>query len=230
MAARRVVPLAILLSCVPNYYDPCFTPADQVSDLRLLAIRTDPPQVSLPAQRDPPPVAVSILVADPDHPTERLEVSGALCTQDACLPGDAIHAVGSPESLQLSVASTAAQIQDALRNDPLQGYGGIRLRLRLDVASAQGQAARGEKLLLFSPPDAVPNQGFEVSAVEVVRTSHEHRQCAMPDVPPDNEVLGPGDVLRLDVGDAVSLRPVLSPGAREQVRGDGPRWHPPVAA
>jgi hypothetical protein len=208
--------LAVLLSCAPNY-DPCFTPADQVSDLRVLAIRTDPPQVSLLAQGDPPPVAVSVLIADPEYPAERLEVSGALCAQDACFPGDTIHAVGSPKSLRLSVAPTAAQVQHALRNDPLQGYGGIRLQLRLDVVSAHGQTARGEKIVLFSPPDAVPNQGFEVTAVEVVRTSHEHRECAMRDpVPPENEVLEPGGVLRLDVGDAVSLRPVLSPGAREQ--------------
>lgn len=212
--------LALLAGCT-TYYDPCFTPASEVSGLQVLAVRADPPEAVLNPDGSTSPVSVQALVVDPDATFGRTAVvSPSICVPSGTRRCDAATRLapvaGKFGPFSFSLSPMPDLLAAAVASDPLLGYGGIRVQLALDVSSDFEQA-HGEKLLLFSPPSSrPPNHGFEIIGLEVNRYAHQNHEESNFPPPPDHQVLKPGEPLLLDVGDPVYLRPLLSAGAQEE--------------
>jgi hypothetical protein len=83
----RSVPLAaacIALVGCDQIKDPCFTPPSIVDDVRILAIRADPPEARFdPSTNVADPVTLSALIVRP-----QLEVRSASVTWDLCAPSE----------------------------------------------------------------------------------------------------------------------------------------------
>ena len=199
--------LAVTASC-STYYDPCFPTESLVSDLRILAVRADPPEALYDPGQDPPPVNVQALVVHPDPLYPRFEVRARLCVPPAvagpCPDGTPIVRRGfgrqdQPPVLKIQVARTL--LEAARAADTLKGYGGVRVQLDLEVPSST-TSVFATKILLFSPrtPDAQPNHGLELTALTVLV--------------PDSfaQELQPGGGVSLEVGTNVGLVPRIGPG------------------
>lgn len=208
MRAALALGAALLAAGCATYYDPCFSPQGQVKDLRILGVRTDPPEASADlATGAVGRVAVSVLLGDPDPSVSPLPITALLCppTEDRrCPEGSLVVArLAAFPTASFGVDAPADLLRAALAADPLRGYGGIRLQLDLMVANGSaGGAARASKLLIYSPPDPahVPNHGLEIPSLRILRAGSATQE------------LKAGDKLSLNVGDTVGLRPVLAPG------------------
>ncbi len=167
---------ALVSACVPGY-DACFVPASIVSDLRVLAIRSDPPEALYDlALAQVETVQVRALIGGHDR-TTRLRLQARLCVPGpalACPAGTPVleGLPSEPDSTEatLDVRATPALLARARDADPLKGFGGVRLLLEVD-ASAAGAHARATKTLLFSPRATTPkpNRALELDAVELLR-------------------------------------------------------------
>ena len=195
--------LALSMAC-ETQYDPCFGTAQKVKDLRVLAVRSDPPEIVFdPAAALLPEVRVSLLVADPQT-TDELTITGALCPQaedKRCGEGAVAIAalIAKPGAVSFPVRVPRPLLDAALAADPLRGYGGIRVQLDLQIQGSFRRSERATKLLLFTPasPGYVPNHGFEILGLGVTLRGR-----------PAGFVT-PKDVLPVAVADLVGLRPIL---------------------
>jgi hypothetical protein len=187
-----------------TYYDPCFGPKSQVSDLRVLAVNAEPPEVLYdPVTFAAPPVRVRALVVEPGSPDDFHQIAIRACVPAAdgrCPAGQAWdgRAAGSeskPPDLVLQISPE--RIQAALAADPLAGYGGVRVQIELRASSANATAT-ASKLLIFNPakPGYVPNHGLYVTGFAVS---------------PAESQTEPGSV-EVPVGQSIGLRPLLAPG------------------
>ena len=209
MTAVRALPLSLLCcSCASgcvSYYDPCFVPQSIVSDLRILAVRADPPEVVFEPGGAIPPVQVRALVASREgRPAARLQ--GSLCAPnpDGSCAGPSVEAGGASGvrgDISFTVVATPALLAQATSSDPLRGYGGIRLQLTL-TATGDGSTATAQKLLLYSParPGYTPNHGLEVSSVDLTYQGKLVSNSATV------------SAFDLRVGESYGLRPLLAPG------------------
>jgi hypothetical protein len=217
--------LATLAVLVPfagcaAFTNPCFTPDSEVVGLQVLAIRADPPDAELLADGSAPAVQVRALVVDPSS-GGAIVVHASACAPSAdkrCSTADlAPPSRGDPgEHTFAALRAPAEVIRQSLAEDPLAGYGGIRVQLQLE-ALGNGKRATGEKLLLFARPGEgrALNKAFEIAGLRVRRFTHLYHENGGPP-PPDDQTLVPGQALILDVGDPVWLQPVLAPGALEE--------------
>lgn len=205
-------------ACLPGY-DPCFDPAAVIRSPTLLAVRADPPEaiyqpgdaapqirlralVALPANGVPAPVQFQLRLCSPD-PLSRCD--------DAVAPVVALST--DTENIDVLVQVPPAVIAQALVDDPLRGYGGVRVLADLSLEGT-GVSLRGGKLLLFSPHGAVPNRPIELDGLHVAGPGRAAGTLVQ------------GDHLNLNVQDnavpvdqrpdVAQLTPVLRPGSLEE--------------
>lgn len=194
--------LSLLLLCFAC--TPSFQSASEVVDLRVLAIRADPPeaQVDLDAGTVDE-VTVRVLLADPTA-TGDATMTGQLCAPTDTLSCAGTYAVPLPpvthpvgEAFSYSISVPADTLRTALASDKLSGLGGLRVQLQLKVDD--GDPARdvsAEKILLFSRKDHVPNHVPLLDGVAVTQDTLAVR------------TLQPGETLPLLVGAVYGLRPL----------------------
>jgi len=193
--------------CSPAY-DPCFQPASLISDLRILAVRADPPEVVFEPGAPPPAVRVQTLVVHPDPLYPSFVLNARLCVppqpQAAC--PDQTPIIASRQGSQkippvLSIQVSEALLAASLAADPLHGYAGVRVQLDLEVPG-ETVSAKATKQLIFSPraPGLQPNHALEVNGVTLL----------IPQASP--QTLVPKQAIGLNVGTSIGLLPVIGPG------------------
>lgn len=198
---RALVLLAACLACTPN-----FQSQSEVSDLRVLAIRADPPEAQATIDggvvTDVDDVRITLLVADPARPQNLATVTSALCaptTNRRCDPGFPLPKLVQPmdSTFGYTIRVPPAAVQGALSSDKLAGFGGIRLQLQIAIDDGDPAGAQAaEKTLVYSRKDHVPNHVPLLDGLALTR-----------DTAPDGTLL-PGDVLHLKRGVARGLRPI----------------------
>ena len=195
---RAVSLLLLCAACTPN-----FQSASDVVDLRVLAIRSDPPEAQMDLDAGTvQDVTVQVLVAD-SSPSLSATMTGLLCLPTDSLTCDAAspfklppvtQPVGRAFSYPLRVPPDT--LRGALANDKLNGLGGVRVQLQINVtAGSPAKVVSAEKILLFSRNDHVPNHVPLLDAVDVTFDG------GAP------STLKPGETLQLVQGKTFGLRP-----------------------
>ncbi len=197
---RALSLLLLCLACTPS-----FQSASDVVDLRVLAIRADPPeaQVDLDAGTVDD-VTVQVLIADPTA-TFPATMKGLLCSPTDTLSCAGTFAVPLPpvthpvgEAFSYSISVPIDTVRAALSSDKLAGLGGLRVQLQLLVDDGNpAKDVSAEKVLLFSRKDHVPNH---VPLLDGVMISVDAVAQAAP--------LQPGQTLQLTRGHLYGLRPL----------------------
>jgi hypothetical protein len=173
---RRVyrwwMPIVLLAtSCTPD-----FDKVWQVKDLRILAIRAEPPEVIQPEGTTFPAVHVDALVVDPLAPPDALfDWKLYACTAEEVRCDAAQRQVLVKEGrsrldqIAVDLVLDAASYQAAKDADPLQGFGGVPVMVELQV-SRDGYSARGIKRLVYGrpvPAEKTPNANPVINQVTV---------------------------------------------------------------
>ncbi len=187
-----LLPLAALL-CGGCSLD--FDAAWDVQDLRVLALRAEPPEVmfsgGIPATF--PPVRVRALVVDPTAPRRVVDYEWWACYPDqaSCAGAKAsrLLAAGSGHLAQLALrfACPAELYQAALDADPFKGRGGTAVMLELRVKQGATLLASGVKRVVYSryglgiPLDKRPNQNPRVDYVKLSRPAEPDRWSVVSD-------------------------------------------------
>ena len=209
LAGAALTALA-LCGCLPGY-DPCFIPASIVSDLRTLAVRADPPEALIDLGADGSPTSIPIvhvraLIAG-QGPGLRLRLRARLCAPTATLHcADGTPVVEGPLSdrdateATLDVRATPALLRQSLAEDPLKGYGGIRLQLEVDGLAGNDHASLATKQLLYSPAANTPrpNQPIDLEGVDFTRLGQL------------DQSVGPDGTATVFVPQSYGLRPRLA--------------------
>jgi hypothetical protein len=203
--------LAGLTACAPAY-DPCFTPASVVQELRVLGVRIDPPEALVDLDAGVvPEVQVRALLAGQADAMASIQLTGSLCipTADLHCPAGSftvrgpLSRPGAPEGT-LALRAPPELVALAREADPLRGYGGTRvqLELRADVTVMSAIASTSAtKTLLFSEAvdTPAPNQAIELGPIEVTLDGGLQESAAL------------GQPEDLYVGHSYGLRPRLLP-------------------
>jgi hypothetical protein len=138
-------------ACTPD-----FDPVWLVKDLRILAIRADPPEVIGPASATAfPPIRIDALAVNPQDPaaTYAWELWGCSAEKTNC--DEAVYRTRlHQETSTLAQISRDVQISDelyqqALQADLFQGFGGVPLMVELKIFQGSGPTVRGVKRLVF---------------------------------------------------------------------------------
>ena len=209
--ARATLAAVALCGCLPGY-DPCFIPPSIVSDVRLLAVRADPPEALFDAGSDGVPTAIPIvhvraLIAGHGRGL-KLKMRARLCAPTASLRcADGTPTVeGQPSDFDateatLDIRATPALLVEARAQDPLQGYGGIRLQLEVDGIAGTDHAQVATKQLLYSLRATTPhpNQPVELSGVDFTLLDQPAQSIAA------------GGTATVYVPQSYGLRPRLAP-------------------
>ena len=210
LAAVSLLSVATNRGCAERT-DPCFPPASAVADLRVLAIRADPPEALLDEAGDAPELTVSTLIVMPEEQPKEVKLSAWLCVPvagglcDAALAPIFAGVYHPRDTLKIRVGRDL--IGAAKAADPVGGLRGFHVQLQLQ-ANVEFQApAVATKQLVFWPADSghVPNQAIEVAGL-VLRE------------PANSTAVLVGHSLQVDIGIAVNLRPLVPPGSAEVVQ------------
>ena len=195
---------ALALALLPCGCTPDFAPEWLIKDLRILAIRAEPPEVLLPAgSTDFPPVQVEALSVDPTAPQAEVdwELIGCSNEETRCDLATYRKVVGFGhgrlDTVQCEVRLPIDLYQAALAADPLRGLGGVAVMLQLSVRR-EGQEAIAVKRLVYgtpTPPAKTPNRN-----PSLIVTADEQ--------PPPSS-------WTIDAGRKVVLRPVSLPTDKE---------------
>lgn len=200
----------VWVACTPQV-DPCFTPQSIIQDLRILGVRSDPPEALVDLDAGSvPSVAVRVLVAEPTGPANDAVVSALLC-----VPADAGCPPGSPQmtapadangEASFTVQATPELVRASRDADPLLGFGGIRVQLDVSASTPTRNAGVARKTLLYTPQSSgtTPNHGLEISGIELTRAS-----SLVQTAPAGGQVI-------ISTGLAFGVRPILAPGSIEQ--------------
>ena len=185
-----------------------------VTDLRILAVRLDPPEVLIdPVTLDSEAVFIRILLAKPGSASEVFAVRARICAKAAddgrCPPQTVWVASQRGEAgavPAMVVVPTPEMITEARAADPLKGYGGTRIPLELEVRAPDGTIASASKLIIASDrkPGYVPNGALDVTAAVVRRAAGAEQRYE------------PGIAVPIDVAETVGIFPELAPGAAEE--------------
>jgi hypothetical protein len=164
--------LILFLLCNGTACTPDFDEIWQVKDLRILALRADPPEVLVASSAiPPPPVHLTALVVDPSAPEEPVEWQLWACSAEKsnCLEAKAQELVKAdqtrPDHIAADFVLGPELLKAALQADPLKGFGGVPVMIDLSV-SRGGFSARGVKRLVygtFSPPEKKPNRNPSIA-------------------------------------------------------------------
>jgi hypothetical protein len=180
-AMRALAPMlsALLgLGCTPD-----FDEVWQVKDLRLLALRAEPPEVILPlGATDFPPVKITALVADPLAPPDALfDWSLTVCSADEnrCEIARTRTTVASARSkldaVETSYTLDAAMYRAALEADPLRGFGGAPVMVELEIRRER-YSARAVKRIVYGVP--LPAQKKANANPTVARVQADGKELA----------------------------------------------------
>ncbi len=194
--------LSLLLLCIAC--TPSFQSASDVVDLRVLAIRVDPPEAQLDLEAGTvEDVTVRVLIADP------VATLDATMTGQLCAPTDTLRCAGTfavplppvthpvGENFSYAISVPAATVKAALANDKLNALGGLRVQLEIKVTDGNPlKDVSAEKILLFSKKDHVPNHVPLLDGVAVTQDGVALR------------TVQPGDPLLLEPGKTFGLRPL----------------------
>lgn len=209
MRARAPALLLALACGCTQQFDPCFSPAQKIVDLRVVAVRAEPPETVIDPAGDPvPEVEVTALVAvPPEDVKQELLLLARVCapTADLQCPNESpvvARQVGPPGALAVRIQATLSQLLAARQADPLQGFGGIRLQVDLEVQGELFGRARASKVLLYTParPGYAPVHGLRIPELQLWR-----RGTLL-------HTVSSRDKLDIEVGDRVGVQPILEPG------------------
>ncbi len=196
---RALSLLLLCAACTPN-----FQSASEVVDLRVLAMRADPPEAQLDLDAGTvDDVTVQVLIFDP-HPPLDATMTGFLCSPTDTLNCDAASSVPLPavthpvgEAFSYTLRVPVDTLRAALANDKLNGFGGLRVQLQIKVDDGNpAKDVSAEKVLLFSRKDHLPNHVPLLDGVAVTRDGVAFR------------MLQPGELLDLERGRTFGLRPL----------------------
>ena len=195
-------------ACTPNFAAP-----SQVTDLRVLAIESDPAEAQYDGS-SVDPVHLRILAVDPVRAG-----AFAVMTWDVCAPTDSRRCIDGPIVPQASGSQSRqggtefsadilvpAQLVSALvGNDKLGGFGGVfRAQFSISVDDGDPNApVFADKAVTYSPRGTVPNHNPLLTGVLVTLAGEPPR------------TLAPGEVLQVQRGVQYGIRPILADGARE---------------
>lgn len=166
---------ALAAACAPGY-DTCFDPSAVVRSPQVLAIRADPPEANYQPGDAAPLVRLRALLAVGVASGTPARVSVRLCSpnlsgrcDDRVAPAAAVSIASTDDLDVQGIRVPPEVIARALTDDPLRGYGGVRVLADLSVEGT-GDAAfslRAGKILLFSPHGTTPNRAIELDSLEV---------------------------------------------------------------
>ncbi len=182
---RSSAPALIAFTCFAYWgCTPTLDSSDQVHDLRILAMRADPPEVIVDgADGMPsspivsPPIAVTALVADPlgagrlvhylISTCARVDQSDAVVDNSThrCLIGqlgyrilaEGDFAPGVSGELQITFRPSSQLLSEAQTLDTYHGFGGLPLPVQVELR-AGGESAVGFKRIVYSAPISSPPQ------------------------------------------------------------------------
>jgi hypothetical protein len=149
---------------------------DQVHDLRILAVRAEPPEeiVAPPSGTNPglppTPVVVTGLIADPEGGGRSVHYQFTTCaatdTQtgrcEQTSPDYTVLGEGDqvPSDLggEVQITFTPSQqlLEDLLKNDPYQGFGGMLLVVQLDIQAGQEKVVAFKRVVFTLPLPGYP--------------------------------------------------------------------------
>ena len=166
----RKLPLANLILAaalaLPTACTPDFEKVWQVLDLRILAIQADPAEVMLPNRNSTtiPPVQIRALVADPRlSADEVLEWEIWACTPEEKLCDDAARRVQvarrrtTLDRIEATFQLQPDLLQAAISRDQYRGFGGVPIKVQLNVwPKGESQAIRATKRLVYGFDDDTP--------------------------------------------------------------------------
>jgi hypothetical protein len=229
-----------------------FEAASIVLDLRPLAIVADPPEVVVdfdveqPDQiPDLPRVTVRALLADPRE-NRRLDFRYRICAETQsrrCDEPDTIILLageGTIEDPELTASTADATIEvnallleEALRLDDLQGFGGIGVQVELRVVpegGSEADAIYAAKRIIYAPripASRVPNQNPHFSVLTADLVDFPGTRCDDPDGVP--LVVAPDQQIILEPSEPEGIRepyvlPTLDGGSREFVENIRYSW------
>lgn len=183
---RQAKPCLLLVGALVAACTPDFAEVWQVEDLRILAIRAEPPEVLVPAEvllvpGAIPRVHVDALVVDPRDPAAQVQWQALVCTseegqcRDAQLSRRAYPPAASGAEWATSGLDRIAFDFDldlelaaaALAADPFKGFGGLPIIVELRVRGAE--EAVGIKRLVYGlidPPGKLPNANPRLAALK----------------------------------------------------------------
>lgn len=167
----------VALACTPDFEE-----AQNVKDLRVLAVRAEPPEVLFDtAPVDIPPVTIEALLADPRDPTREIVWEAWACSPEASYCEEAAYAErltsgrGGLDSLRFDFTPSEALFAAALANDLFAGFGGLPIMLELRIWDGEGGLLRAVKRVGYTfplphsplPPEKVANTNPLFAEIEV---------------------------------------------------------------
>ena len=198
---RAILVLAACLACTPN-----FQSQSEVVDLRVLAIRTDPPEAQatfdggvVTAVDD---VRVTLLVADPPRMSNVATVTSSLCSptdSQRCDTGFRLPTLKQQmdQDFGYVIRVPPAAVQSALGSDKLAGFGGIRLQLQIGIEDGDPAGVQSaSKTIVYSRKDHVPNHVPLLDGLGLTTDTVS------------DGTLAPGSPLKLKRGVTRGLRPI----------------------
>ena len=198
---KRWLPLLALWACTPSFQD-----QSVVRDLRVLAVKAEPPEAQYDDQ-GVDDVQVRVLVLAPSHPPGPQSMVVTLCgptDSRRCDTGPSFSLGQQPLSTTLVVPSAA--LEAAVANDDLGGFGGLRVQFSLSIDDGDpARAVFASKVLLYSKRGSNPTPNHNPLLTGMHLTNEGV----------DGGTLQPGEMLHLPIGVKIGLRPLLADGARE---------------
>jgi len=216
---RALLLLAALAACTPDFAAP-----SDVTDLRVLAIRADPPEAQFDLDAGTiDPVHVTVLAVDPPRKDNFATMVSQLCGQTdsrRCDGGGVAFPLGTQtrqggETFSLDIVLPKGTLDAGVAADALGGLGGIRVQLSVAIDDGDPNAPLfASKTILYSPKGTPPNHNPLMTGVQLSQQGAD-AGTLLPDQPPSDKCELPG-CLKLTPGVEVGLRPILAPDAREE--------------
>jgi|GEM_PF-6926508 hypothetical protein len=207
---RSSLVIALLACLITAACTPDFDAVTLVKDLRILAIRTTPPEILLPlGSTNFGPVHIDALVLDPSQPDEQFEWELWACSgeenrcTDAALQEKVATGKSKLDAIEFDFQITEAQYLAALKADIFQGFGGVPVILELRIDDPTGLTVFGIKRMVYGnylPAEKLPNEN---PSFEQIKLDGE-----------DNNVPA-GQAIDIEACEALELLPVPSAEAKE---------------
>jgi hypothetical protein len=215
---RATLLLAAVAACTPDFAAP-----SDVFDLRVLAIRADPPEAQYDLDAGTiDPVHVTVLAVDPPRKDNFATMVSELCGQTdtrrcdtgASFPLGTQRRQGG-ETFSLDIVLPPGTLTAGVAADKLAGLGGIRVQLAVAIDDGDPNAPlHAAKTIIYSPKGRPPNRNPLMTGVQLTRDGQD-AGVLLAGQPPSDPCALPGCLL-LTPGLQTGLRPILAPDAREE--------------
>ena len=168
--------LALVSGCTPD-----FDEVWDVSDLRVLAVRADPPEVLVPIAsladipERAPPVRIEALVVDPRAPDAEFDWTASVCSaeEDLCAdakvkPKEIQRGRSRLDQIAFEFVADRELILAAREADPFGGFGGIPILLELVIDDGELPVTAVKRLVYgaVDPPGKRPNQNPSLARIK----------------------------------------------------------------